>query len=254
MKRGHKVLPCSLHHRSETITNVDFCAATLRVLYADGCYNLSDDGLKNATKLEVLHVAACRRVTTVLPFAHCLVGLDASSTCGISSAALSQCYRLQVLHANENHMIGSLRPFASQLRELHAARSSVLGDAALAEATQLVKLDASFNCRVTTVAPFGSTLIELHAVGKHCEVDSFSVATITKLVCLVADRSRCIRSVAPFASRVLELDARSSMISDAVLAQETNLVWLDCYKNKHIFIFCRNSVQERNAEGTKCGE
>ena len=82
----------------KTFTNVDFCAATLRVLYANGCAGLLHDGLENATNLEVVHVADCTAVTSVSPFAHCLVELDASDS-GISSAALSKCHRLHVLHA-----------------------------------------------------------------------------------------------------------------------------------------------------------
>ena len=92
----------------KTITNVDFCAATLRVLYADGCCNLTSAGLQHATNLEVLHAKDCNHVTSVSPFAHRLLELGASYGCGIDSAALSQCYRLQVLHASSNDKIGTL--------------------------------------------------------------------------------------------------------------------------------------------------
>ena len=138
----------------QSITNVDFCAATLRVLYANDCDNLTSAGLQNATKLEVLHVDSCDAVTSVSPCAHCLLELNAACGCGIDSAALSQCYRLQVLNASYNKKIGTLEPFAGRLRELHAAGyACALDDAALAEATQLLKLNASYNDRLTMVAP-----------------------------------------------------------------------------------------------------
>ena len=217
-----------------TIANVDFCAATLRVLYANGCRRLSDDGLKNATKLEVLHVGDCRSLTSVSPFAHCLLELDAGD-CGISSAALSRCYRLQVLDVSENDKIDTLQPFAGRLRELHArGLFGKLGDAALAEATQLVKLNANNNPNVTTVAPFGSTLIALCASSGDCGITDAHLVTATNLVCLNAYRNRHIRSVTPFASTLLELNASSSMIGDAALAQATNLVWLNCSDNEQI--------------------
>ena len=118
----------------QTITNVDFCAATLRVLHANCCGNLSNNGLKNATKLEVLHVAGCKNVTNVSPFAHSLLELSVSGSLqdgvafswsseecsGIDSDALSQCFRLQVLDASANDKIVTLQPFAARLRELNA--------------------------------------------------------------------------------------------------------------------------------------
>ena len=88
--------------------NVDFCAATLRILHANYCGNLADAGLGQATKLEVLHIGDCKAVTSVSAFAHCLLELRASESCGIDSAALSQCFRLQVLDATENHKIDPL--------------------------------------------------------------------------------------------------------------------------------------------------
>ena len=227
----------------QTITNVDFCAATLRVLYADRCPKLTSAGLQHATKLEVLHVVLCQAVSNVSPFAHRLLELRASYHCGIDSAALSQCYRLQVLDARCNDKIDTLRPFAVRLRELHAGGCSKLGvgeynelhDAALAEATHLVKLNVYSNPFVTTVAPFGSTLIELNALG-GCGIDTIGLATATNLVCLIASDNSRIQSVAPFASALLELgtEGTSSGIGDAALALATRIVWLDCTFNKRI--------------------
>ena len=90
-----------------------FCAATLRVLYANRC--------QNATKLEVLHVASCRAVTSVSPFVHSLLELVAAS-CGICSAALSKAYQLQ--DARDNDRIHTQHPVAGRLRELHIAKGS----------------------------------------------------------------------------------------------------------------------------------
>ena len=207
----------------ETITNVDFCAATLRVLYAN--------------RLEVLHVERCHAFTSVSPFAHRLLHLNIASTCGIDRAALSQCHRLQVLDASDNKKIDTLQPFADALRELHVPNQTVamqLGDAALAGATHLVKLDSDHNPLVTTVAPFGSTYIELIA-SFRCGIDDAGLATATNLVCLSTTANRRIQSVEPFAATLLELDAaRRSSISDAALALATNIVRFDCSENHQI--------------------
>ena len=126
----------------KTFTNVDFCAATLEVLYASYCYDLTDEGLRKATMLRVLHVSGCQWVTSVAPFARCLVELSASISCGIRVEALSACYALQVLIAHES--MDTLQPFAASLRELHATgRGSQLGDAALTLATNLVPCNDS---------------------------------------------------------------------------------------------------------------
>ena len=220
---------------SESFTNVDSYASTLRVLYASSCSHLTSDGLRNATKLEVLHVDACPGVTNVGPFAHCLLELNASYSCGINSAALSACHRLQVLIANENERIDTLRPFAGQLRELYTeSDESGMDDVALAEATKLVKLSVSFNSFVTTVSPFGRTLVDLEVTGES-GIDDAGLQSATNLVCLVADSNPAIRSVAPFASSLLELDASAnSGINDAALVHATNLVRLDCSDNHEI--------------------
>ena len=122
----------------ETITTVDFCAATIRVLYANRCENLTSAGLQNATKLEVLHVADCRAVTSVSPFAHCLLELNVSGSCGVGSVALSQCYRLQVLDASNNKSVDTLQPSLVDC-ELHAS-----GDIDTVDERQL---DAQLTCR-----------------------------------------------------------------------------------------------------------
>ena len=216
----------------QNITNVNFCAATLRVLYANGCQKLTNDGFQRATKLEVLHVACCKEISSVLPFAHSLLELNASFSCGISSAALSQCYRLQVLDARNNPKIDSLRPFAGRLRELCAvdgSNSPQLGDSELSEANQLVKLKVSHNRRVTTVAPFGGTLIELNASGV-CQIDNIGLATATNLVCLNASSNPRIQSLAPCASTLLELDVRGDCgLGDKALAHATNLFRLGSF-------------------------
>ena len=130
----------------EAITNVDFCAATLRVLYASHCSNLTSTGLQYATNLEVLHVAGCDKVTSVSSFAHSLLEVNISSsnigTCGINSAALSQCRLCLMPHGTiDRHYI----PCNIQLPCGTGILQQRLGDAALAEATHLVKLDVSNN-------------------------------------------------------------------------------------------------------------
>ena len=225
-------------------TNVDFCAATLRVLYANFCDNLTDAGLEKATKLEVLHVRNCRKLTNVSPFAHSLLELNIScgmwGFCRIGSAELARCYRLQVLYGDNNAKIDTLRPFADRLRELHASTlvgGMKLDDRVLAEATQLVMLNGSGNPLVTTVAPFGSTLIELRA-SNTCGINDAGLTTATNLVCLNATGNPRIQSVVPFSSTLLELDVRKNSdsgggpvplacgIGDAALALATNIVRL----------------------------
>lgn len=70
-----------------TIRSVAFCAATLRILCAGDCLNLSDEGLAEATQLEMLNVSSCSHVTSVAPFARSQY-LDASFSCGIDQTAL----------------------------------------------------------------------------------------------------------------------------------------------------------------------
>ena len=189
-------------------------------------------------------------VTSVAPFAHCLLELNASCYCGIGSAALSQCYRLQVLDATSNDKIDTLGAFAGRLRELRAVYTK-LDDVALSGATQLVKLVGSR--KMATVAPFGSTLIELDA--SCVEIDDAGLATATNLVGLTSN-SR-IKSVMPFASTLLELDASrsTSSIGDAALVHATKLVRLNCSFCEQIttvFPFSQ-SLRHLRANGSECG-
>ena len=215
-----------------TITNVDCCATTLRVLYADRCYGLTSAGLQKATKLEVLHVKGCEAITSVAPFAHCLLELNASFGCGIGSDALTKCRRLQVLDGRCNRKIRTLQPFAGELRELYATGpASELGDESLVDATGLVKLCVEKNTRVTRLSPFSSTLIELDAAG-DCGIDDAALETAASLVCLNGSANPRIQHVA---STLLELDATDgSGIGDAALTHATKIVRLNCSNNKRI--------------------
>lgn len=248
-----------------SFTNVDFCSTTLRVLYASYCDNLTNEGLKNATRLEVLHVCGCSNVTSVAPFAHCLLELDASSTdwgdgCGLSSAALVDCRRLQVLFAEENETISTLAPFAQQLRELHAWES-VLDDAALAEATGLVRLVA--NHKLTSVKPFGTSLRRLsvgNGMGTNkaqkdddAAASGIDAATLANLVYLnvshcsstpFADAnssggsssSENRSSVAPFWPQLLELyvEGDAFEVRNGVVSLPTKLIWLRVTRNTQL--------------------
>ena len=218
----------------ENITNVDFCSATLRALYADRCAKLTDAGLKNATRLEVLRVSSCKGVTSVSPFARSLVELDVSFNASMSPTALAECHNLQVLYVTANSTINTLQPFAGRLRELHVAgRGSKLDDAALVEATQLVKLQAQNNPRLTTVAPFGKTLIELDAIG-DCGINDIGLATATNLVCLDASRNARIQNIQSCASTLVELSIKDSGIGQETVLHARNLIYVDISNNTAI--------------------
>ena len=216
------------------ITNVDFCSASLRVLYANECYDLTNDGLKNATKLEVLHIQGCYKVTSV---AHCLLELKLNFSRTINDT-LKDCHRLQVLDAHERgDFFGaqgtlSLEPFVHRLRELRAAPGTI-NDAVLSKATSLVRLEVA-GCRdVTTVAPFGSTLIELDACCSGIDDDGLSSAT--NLVILNASYNEGITSVSPFGTSLLEVDAGGYCgLNDESLRFASNIVWLSVCRNKKI--------------------
>lgn len=209
-----------------SLTTVDFCCKTLRVLYANFCTNLTNEGLKNATCLKVLHVSCgSRALSLVRPFQHCLVELDCSGDCGIDSAALSDCYRLQVLRVVDNEKITTLMPFAERLRELAAdGWNNKLDDAALVPATGLVQLSIDRNEYITTVAPFAASLRDLCASG--CRLDDHGLTDAVNLVRLSALENVAIRSLAPFASSLLELDATASGVNDTTLSAATQLVSL----------------------------
>jgi hypothetical protein len=105
------------------LTSVEFCKSTLRVLYANDCRNLNDEGLRHAIGLEVLHVARCKNITDVSPFEDGLVELDISGDSGVPSAGLSDCRRLRVLHARKHRTVHDndatlRRRLLPQLREL----------------------------------------------------------------------------------------------------------------------------------------
>ena len=213
-------LDCSF---SFTVTNVHFCSATLRVLYASSCGNLSDEGLAAATRLRVLHAHRCAKVTTVAPFAHSLFELDAGSS-NIDSQSLAQCHALQVLHPNQN--VRSLEPFAAELKELTARGSVHLDDAALQRCTSLVRLDVTDNDRIRTVEPFATTLRELRCEGSSA-VGTTGLCLATSIVVLHATGNRFIHNMKSFVSNLLQLAALGSQIRDVALRHATSLLWLE---------------------------
>ena len=219
------------------IKNVHFCASTLRILFADFCEKLSDEGLLLATRLQVLHVRSCSGVTSVAPFAHCLRELNAAGTCGIKSAALSLCSQIYILNVEENINIETLQPFAHGLRELNAGGwlDSSIEDTTLAEAVALVKLDVSWNPQVTTVVPFASTLIELNASASPCGLSDAGLINAVNLTCLNASENEKITTVSPFAETLLELDASGDcQIDDQGLYHATKIIRLDVTWNRSI--------------------
>lgn len=211
-----------------TITNVDFCSASLRLLYANHCTSLSDVGLRRATRLEVLHVRNCRKVTDTSPFAHCLLELDARHGCGIGSAALVDCHRLQVLFACGNRLITSLQPFANRLRELFAASGAIaFPPTDLQTATRLVRLHADFP-ELSSLEPFAATLRELH-VGPSAMIDDAGIRAATNLVCLWIMNNDRIHDFGMCRSTLLELGVRGTRcrVDDASLTPLSNLIWLE---------------------------
>lgn len=221
---------------SPYLTSVAFCSANLRVLCANDCFALTNEGLRNATRIEVLLVRSCRQVSDLSPFAHCLLELDASvkkDVCGVSSDSLVNCHRLQVLNAYDNLSITTLAPFAHRLREVNVSTSlfSSLSDDSLAAATSLVKLDASYNDGVTTVAPFGATLRELCI--NDTDIHDEGLQTATNIVVLSASGSPGVADLAPFASQLLELTAgrRCGVCDEALEAARPKLVLLNTSEN-----------------------
>lgn len=220
----------------DNFVTVDFCSRTLRVLYANLCMNLTNEGLQNATRLQVLHVRQCHAVTEVTPFAHCIVELDLSFISppvddGVvgSRSALSDCVRLQRLYVENNVTVSTLQPFAENLRELDAGGDCALSDDDLVEARGLVHLVA--NHRIKTVQPFGRSLRKLRA--SYSPISEAGLATAINLVALDASANAHIRSLTPLSSTLLELT--SSYLDDAALSAMTNLIWLNVNNNRRMF-------------------
>lgn len=232
------------------LTNVDFCSATLRVLLINSCSRINDAGLRNARRLEVLHIASCLSVTDLSPFAESLVELDISFNHSVTSAVISQCRRLQVLLATYNPFIDTLRPFFC-LRELSAqGTNSSITDAMLKDAPRLVRLNAMANPHITSVASCGASLRELDA--KLSRLNDAGLRTATQLVCL--DCSSGIQSVAPFVNTLLELnvEADNEMGSAFLASSSLRVIKLNTSNNQHITGLppsCAKSLRHLEAAG-----
>lgn len=195
---------------------VDFFASTLRVLYASRCPSLTDSGLYRATHLEVLHVAHCRRVRCIDPFEHCIVELNISGSCGISTRSLANCNQLRVLDTSWNDGAWHLaRSLGAQLRELHAQGCEFLPSDALAGATHLVHLTAF--PELVTVKPFAASL--RHLTLRDCALrqqDSISgLCDATNVVRLRLENSPGVSSLSPFAASLLELEASDEELTES---------------------------------------
>lgn len=197
------------------LNNVHFCCATLRRLMARKVHALSDDGLVNATKLEVLDVTDCSGVTTVDPFVATLVELHAGGDCGIDDKALRTALNIRRLFVEKNRKITTVKPFAEKLIELDAARG--IDDEGLREATSIVKLrvGAMFT-PITTVTPFAGTLRELEVHSMLLNDDS--LADASGIVKLDVSRSMGqVRTVKPFARAIRELHVSAGFHDDGVV-------------------------------------
>lgn len=220
------------------IWDVSFCGATLEVLLADWS-GLCDEGLQNATRLQVLHCDSCEGVTTLEPFAATLRELDASHSCGLNRAALAHARHLTVLSIHFNESITSLPPsLAANLRELRVGCQSdtdPIGDEQLREATSLVYLDASTAPLISTVAPFAKSLRVLSCGSGF--TDESAIPAATQLVRLnLVDARRVtviVEASATSSPPLLELVCGSGL-TDASLAPLRRLVSLTCYVNPHI--------------------
>jgi hypothetical protein len=185
------------------MTNVHFCAGTLRRLYAANCNSLDDNGLSRATKLEVLDVSDCPGITTVAPFAATLVELHAQGHSGIGDAALRRATRIRRLFVTGNMNVTTVKPFAASLQELDASISGI-DDKGLNEATSIVKLTPSF--KIMTVKPFAESLRELNEC-RYCELSDETLCDATGIVKLVLRDESKVTTVKPFVATLRELDA-----------------------------------------------
>ena len=222
---------------SQHLTNVHFCAAKLRKLYATFAANLTDEGLSQATQLEVLHVGGTQDITTVAPFARKLLELRVAGFFnGITTDALVECTRLQVLDVSRNPNVRSLQPFAHCLRELEADIAPGITDNVLVAATSLVSLSVRWHAEITTVAPFAGTLRFLDA--SMSSMTDAGLSTAVNLVSLKAADNAAIRTLESFAATLLELDAcgESCGITDRSLncSTELKLVQLHAARNSCI--------------------
>lgn len=224
------------------LTSVEFCAETLRMLYASYCPHLRDEGLRNAIRLEVLHVSNCPQVTDISSFAHNLLELgaagdyDLSYACFLNDTNLAGCQRLQVLSAFNNENITSLEPFAHCLREFNAGGSyNQFTDAALANATRLVRFEAFSNPHLSTLAPFAPSLRHLDVGNTY--FDDAALANAGELVVLHANGNYKISTLAPFAGSLMELDARdTSVLGLAAVEQIAGTArWLDVTGSMHVW-------------------
>lgn len=215
------------------LTHVHHCAASLRCLYANYS-KLGDEGLCQATRLEVLHVASCGKVTTITPFSDSLRELDCSKRCGITSAALHEARgpRLAVLIAFDNRGITSL-PESVSLRELNIRSPCTIGDADLSHSStsRLVRLHTHGNPNITTVRPFAETLRELAITGE-CRVADISLAG--RLVKLNVSSNKRIVGSLPQSLVVLDASGPDCEIEDRTLQSITSLNWLDCTSNRRV--------------------
>ena len=210
------------------LLHVNFCSSTLQRLHAGHCSLLSDDGLRNATLLEVLHVQQCYNVTTIAPFAHRLLELNASgSGIPINDEELKFALRLQVLHVSNSRRTLSLDAVARTLRELVAESCHGLKDANLIRASKLVKLHVSTS-DVTTVAPFASTLLELQANGCYCGINTAGLRGAENLTSLSLKENRKIGALpTEVTANLLHLTLNfGSNIGDETFQHATQLVSL----------------------------
>ena len=217
------------------IDNVDFCASTLRVLYAPFCVRLSDAGLAKATRLRVLDVSNCSSVTSLTPFQDSLLQLWAAFDCGITVAALQKTRSLQVLCVNGNWGLETLPlSIAGELREFCGAMRVFPEDNLfLASATNLVKLFIPDCDEISTIGACGPSLRELNVTRTRIADDH--LLAVTNLVLLDASDNTNICSVAPFASSLVELIAHNqSGLGDVALNNARNLIQLDSSMNKSI--------------------
>lgn len=230
---------------SPSFVSVYFCASHLKALYANCCENLTDVGLRDANRLEVLQVREVAGVTDLSPFAHCLLELDASEDSGIHSEALVECHRLQVLNASGNRNIMSLAPLEGRLRELAVdGSSSGVRDGDLAGVRGLVSFSANCNDHLTTIAPFASSLRVLQMSGSANLQKGFQDAT-NIVSCSQSYGSEEVQAYL-FGPSLLELDASFNDLDDASsLTAATNLVWLDVTGNSGLttLTFCAATLR-----------
>jgi len=102
--------------RNTEVTTCAPFAKTLRILYANGCCGICDDGLKLCDAIKELYASDNPNITTLRPFAKKLKKLDAPSN--IDNTSIALCTNLKYLDIYRNYKITTCTPFVKTLRHL----------------------------------------------------------------------------------------------------------------------------------------